>query len=172
MKKILIALVLAVVMSGNVYAEPFDWSKEDQSRYQGVYPDTDPLKKEQKELLLRIHQCDEIKQELLDKCILKNLNTSDTFANREIKNACIRKSENIPFSEMIFYKNFYKHGFNLCKFNQEDLNNLKTKISSLKFESSDFYQRKLKKRQKSSRRKPKYDVSKSGYENQDYSTDK
>ena len=133
MDKIIIALVLAVVMGGNAYAEPYDWANEDQSIYQSGYPDTDTSNKEQKELLLRIHQCDEIKQELFDKCILKNLNTSDTFANREIKNACIRKSENIPLSKMIFYKIFYKHGFNLCKFNQEDLDNLKLKISDFNF---------------------------------------
>ena len=147
MKKILIALVLAVVMSGNAYAEPYDWANEDLSIYQSG-PNTDPLNKEQKELLSRLIQCDEIKQELLDKCILKNLNTSDTFANREIKNACIRKSENIPLSKMIFYKNFFKHGFNLCKFNQEDIDNLQTKISNLKFESSDFYKKKWKKLKK------------------------
>ena len=62
----------------------------------------------------RYDQCQTIKQKLYDDCILKNLKTSDATSANIIRDICKRKSEDIPLSTAIFYKNFYAYGFVFC----------------------------------------------------------
>ena len=125
MNKTLIALVLVVGLSGSVFGNDPGFKQYDPKDYEGItlLDPRSPKEKRQeaeKELLKkRYDQCQTIKQKLYDDCILKNLKTSDTTSANLIRNICKRKSEDIPLSTAIFYKDFYVYGFDFCDIKED-----------------------------------------------------
>ena len=128
MNKTLIALVLIFGLSGNVFGvqdkelspDAFDWENEDQSRYNGEANEIQKkIEATRNSLRKRYNQCQKIKQKLYDNCLLENLKTSDPSSAIEIRNICKRKSENIPFTTAIFYKDFYVYGFDFCDIKED-----------------------------------------------------
>ena len=128
MNKTLIALVLIVSFSESVLSQvggildedlsPTAWNpREHDTTY--VSPEQEKIIAAKNSPKKRYNQCQKIKQKLYDNCLLENLKTSDATSANEIRGICKRKSENIPFTTAIFYKDFYVYGFDFCDIKED-----------------------------------------------------